>query len=212
MRGLRLRHLAGGAAMALCCLRSPALAQDAGSSPRPSMHRSPHHEETERIVGLKGAYAVEVTRADGRRRALETGGFLLFYEQSLFPDALELEASTGFFVGPRMRFLPVDLLLKKPFHFGVWTPYLAVGPTMSIAWIEASQGEPGADVDDPPGMRASRVRELLLGAAVSAGTYYWLGPRWGLDLDVVYSLLANLTEPEHPVHELVLSTGIVARF
>ena len=87
--------------------------------------------------------------------------------------------------------VPIEVLLKKPFHANhVVNPYAGFGPELALIFA-------------PHGNRAR------FGLKFVGGSYFWFreGP-WGVDLEIAYVLLFD----DHTVHEFALETGFAFRF
>ena len=91
--------------------------------------------------------------------------------------------------------LPIDLLLKKPFHISqTFHPFVGLGPTF-IYERETSSGIPA-------------TTRGIFGGTVAVGTDIWLGERVALVAEVAYSLLAS-----HSLeHEIGGSLGVLIAF
>ncbi len=181
LRFTRLRLAFAGAVLVASI---PAEAQEASEAK--SMHRSPHTEESRWLVGAK---AVQLSAFEDGESEFG-GGAGVFVETTVIRGWMELEL-TASFVGLQegIFVVPFELLAKKPFHFGNFCPYLAIGPTVEVVSQEGT--------------------EVLFGGAVVVGGYYFFSESVGLDVEVGYGLLAG---GEHPVHELALAAGPLVRF
>lgn len=165
-----------------------------------SVHRSPHLEHTEWILGAKvvqfNVWETEKEEAEGEEGAkkkdvtLHGVGGGLFVERSLFRHLLEIELSVSAIALEGDASVPIDLLLKKPFHLGPhFNTYLGTGPALSI------------DIKDDE-------TKAYGGIAFATGTYYWFDDHLGVDLDIDYTLVFK----DDLAHELQISLGPVWRF
>lgn len=119
-------------------------------------------------------------------------GFGFLYERTFVPGWLELEVSANalFLHAEEAAHLPLDVLLKKPFHLShVFDPYVGLGGAVVFGVGEESFVAPGA--------------------IASLGSYAWLQERVGVLLEVDY---AAVYEPHGWNHELEFSTGATFRF
>ncbi len=119
-------------------------------------------------------------------------GVGLLYERTLVRGWLELELSTNALVveGGRGAHLPIDVLLKKPFHVGHRIdPYIGAGAAVTFGLGEE--------------------RFVGAGAVATVGTYFWVHPRVGLLAEIDY---AAVVEPRGWQHELEFGSGPVFRF
>lgn len=152
-------------------------------------HMSPHTEETSWLLGLKG---VQLTAIPSEGETLIGGGLGLFAERTAIPGWLEIELSASFvrIESENEWIVPIDVLLKKPFHVGSGVcPYLAIGSTVSL-------------VTDGEGLTVG------VGGVVVVGTYIWLSDSWGIDVEVDYALLYE----EGVQHEVTVAAGPTLRF
>lgn len=160
------------------CLLSPcsALAQE-------GVHKSPHEEDTHRIVGVK---AVQLTTMhQGEVKLGAGGGFAL--EHSLLHGWLEAEFVSAAIQIDRELLIPIDLILKKPLHFGIFCPYFGGGLAMTVL---PSEGQ------------------AFLGGSLVVGSYLWLWGDIGLDIELEY----NVLNEDGAVHEIIAGVGPSLRF
>ena len=177
---LRITTVVTGVAFsALCAGPGVAWAEDE------SMHRSPHMEDTRWIVGTKAVGVATVHAEEGSNVGAGLG---LSMERNVIEGWLEVELVLAVARVGEGTSIPIDLVAKKPFHFGRLTPYLGLGLASSV--------HPGAD------------RPVALGVAAVGGTYLWLGDHWGIDAELSYALLAE----EGVLHEVVPALGPSFRF
>lgn len=165
-----------------------------------SVHRSPHLEHTEWIVGAKAiqfnVWETEKEEATDEEPALEKDVSLhgvgggLFVERSVFRHLMEVELSVSAIALEGNAVVPIDLLLKKPFHLGPhFNPYVAFGPAVSIDIVDGDADANG-------------------GIAFATGAYYWFDDHFGLDLDFDYTLVFK----GDLGHELQIALGPIWRF
>lgn len=120
------------------------------------------------------------------------GGFGFFYERTLVPKWLELEFSANFLGTRTGPHIPLDLVLKKPFHVSHrFDPYVGVGAAVTFGLGEERFVAPG-----------------IVG---SVGWYTWINERWGWLVEFDYAASAE-PEPEGWVHEIEGTTGPLVRF
>ncbi len=114
----------------------------------------------------------------------------MFAEGTVIEGWLEIELSASVVrIGSEDKWvIPVDLLLKKPFHIGDVTPYVAIGPT--IAFVRGEENIVG------------------VGAAAVVGVYVWLSDSWGIDIELDYALV----DEDGAQHELTFAAGPTLRF
>lgn len=188
--GLSSSPVTGGVAKWACFLVVTGLAWSAATSAahaQKHFHRSPHLDETANITGFKAGPVLQFTQG----KSYIGGGISAFYERNLVPGWLEIEPAIAVFWVEEETILPVEVLLKKPFHANhVINPYAGFGPEVAFIFT-------------PHGNRTK------FGLKFVGGSYFWFkeGP-WGLDLEVAYVLLFD----DHTVHELALETGFAFRF
>lgn len=151
------------------------------------MHRSPHHEESANIVGLKGG-AIGVF-SDGE--ATPGASLSPFYERNLIEGWLELEGALVFSWAGEETIIGIDVFAKKPFHVNeVINPYAGLGPNVSFI---------------------IRPEETVtrFGLLATVGSYFWFGGGdWAFDIEVVYLLLFD----NSLTHELAVEIGPAFRF
>ena len=112
------------------------------------------------------------------------------YERTLVPSWLELEYSLNLLVAPDGPHLPIDVVLKKPFHVShIVDPYIGLGPSLTIGLGEEKFAAPGG--------------------IASAGVYLWARERMGVMLEVDYAVVYELGDI---VHEAEGTAGAVLRF
>lgn len=164
-------------------LPEPATAQETA----PTVHRSPHMEHTANLVGLKASFVSVFKEGE----SAVGGGFSPFYERNVIPGWLEIESAMAFTWVEEDTVVAFDLFFKKPFHVSeTINPYVGLGPHLAIIIF-------------PEGTRTRG------GINASAGSYFWFGKdRWGLDAEVVYTLLFD----SGPLHELHVEAGPTFRF
>lgn len=172
-----------------CSLRRVAFAfalWTASHASADTVHRSPHTEETEQIVGIMGIQASEFSEGD----SLFGGGFGVFYERTIIEGWLELEINPSILWVEGDRVVGLDVLAKKSFFAHHTTnPYVGLGPGV---FVEIGEEE----------------TTTRFGISAAVGSYFWPWEHFGFDLDVVYA--AQLTSGV--VHELTVQFGPVGRF
>ena len=150
-----------------------------------NLHTSPHLEETSWIVGARGLQLVEIRDDD---TTFNFGGGLSL-ERNLVEGWLEVEVAAALIRPEGALVAPVDILLKKPFHFGKLCPYFGLGLAASLDFEEEFS--------------------LQLGPSSVFGSYFWFTNHIGIDFEAEYNLLFSkrgLTQ------EIVLAFGPAFRF
>ncbi|MBW2734086.1 MAG: hypothetical protein JRH20_16990 [Deltaproteobacteria bacterium] len=145
--------------LALCAL--PAIAQA-----DPVLHGSGTSEPGHSIFGAKivGGAAIDPEGSAHRRM-----GLALLYEYALIPHWLEGEISVAGMLCDHGPLLPVELLLKIPFHLNdQWEFYVGAGAAMVV------------DFDH---------EQAFFGGVGSVGTFFWLSDHFGLLFELDYLLL-----------------------
>jgi hypothetical protein len=150
-----------------------------------SLHSSPHTEHSTWLVGAKG---VQLNIFPEGGESASGAGAGVFVERSLVPGWVEVELSVSLVAIESEAVLPVDILFKKPFHFGAFCPYVALGPTVSIVLEEGTR--------------------VFAGGAAVAGFYWWWTDHVGLDVEVDYAILSE----EGLQQELTFAAGPTLRF
>lgn len=138
------------------------------------------------VIGVRAAYL----RGLGAEGANHFGGGISV-EQSLISHRLEMELVGVAMPTAHGMLMPVELLLKMPFHFHSmqWLqPYIGAGPAMGVLFEEHTS--------------------FHFGGAGVAGTYFWFTHSIGALAEVNYELLFA----EHPEHELGATAGLAFRF
>lgn len=178
-------------ALPLALTSRPALA--AGPLDCAPDHPGRNHAEFPWLVGAKVGYLSIIEPAEGpedSQALVYTPAVVvgLFFERTLIHSWLEIELSVpvGFELASDPKvFLPIDFHFKKPFHPSPRvSPYIGVGPTMDLV------------------LRPEV--EVFGGLSTTVGSYVWLSPRVGLDIEVDYNLVFERTEL---VHEVLVSIG-----
>ncbi len=113
-----------------------------------------------------------------------------FYERELVPGVLEVEVAVLLFRGRGTTVMPVEVLLKKPFHASEhFTGYVGVGPTLDFVFED---GE----------------RRVLPAIVAAGGGYVWANSHIGVDVEVAVGHVF-----ERPgLQEVVFATGPVLHF
>ncbi|MEZ4383643.1 MAG: hypothetical protein R3A79_20090 [Nannocystaceae bacterium] len=106
-------------------------------------------------------------------------GVVVFYEREVVAEWLELELNVGMVSSHEGVRVPIDLLLKKPFHAAKRaTFYVGVGPSLELF----TDGQPP-----------------LGGITGGLGSYLWFTHNFGVDLEVDYTAHFLLPGLEHVV-------------
>lgn len=117
-------------------------------------------------------------------------GVGLLYERTLVEMHLQAEVSAHLVSTPLGPHVPIDLVLKKPFHVSHrFEPYLGLGAVVTLA--------------------LGRERFVAPGAIGSAGLFFWLRENFGLMVEGDYAIVR---EPAHWRQEIEGTTGPVWRF
>ena len=153
-----------------------------------TMHRSPHTEHSSWLVGVKG---VQLTVVPAAGDTLVGGGAGVFAERTAIEGWLEVELSASFVrvADEDEWIIPVDVLLKKPFHIGAFCPYFAIGPTAAF-------------------VKREEENRVVFGGVAVIGAYYWLGDSFGIDLEVDYAVVSE----DGVQHEVTVAAGPTFRF
>jgi hypothetical protein len=120
------------------------------------------------ITGFKAGPIAQFTQGKGNIG----GGISVYYERNLIAGWLEIEPAIAAFWVEDETVVPIEVLLKKPFHANhVVNPYAGLGPELALLFT-------------PHGNRAR------FGLKFVGGSYFWFreGP-WGLDVEIAYVLL-----------------------
>lgn len=149
------------------------------------MHRSPHEEGTAWIAGAK---ALVLTEFEAEGESATGFGFGVSCERNVVHGWLEIEAVLSAAHVEETWLLPIDLLFKKPFHFGHVQPYIGVGPAMTL--------------------NADHLDEPAFGAAFALGAYLWFGDHAGLDVELSYSIVSEAAI----IQEFIVAVGPAVRF
>ena len=150
-------------------------------------HGHGHHNEY--FVGLNGV-ALAAFSSEATEAKFGGGGFIEF---GVIPNWLEIEIGVHALHAPGAIELPIDVLLKKPFHVNPWFhPYVGFGPTVVPEFLK----------DEKTGVKSTAFDG---GIAFVAGSYFWLHPHVGLSLEIDDNLLLG-----HGIkNELGGSAGVV---
>ncbi|MDJ0762869.1 MAG: hypothetical protein QNJ97_07745 [Myxococcota bacterium] len=140
-----------------------------------------HDDHAHRFfAGAKGTFLASFV--DGETHLFGGGG--LFFEVALGP--VELELCARVLGNGHGVILPVDLLLKLPFHLTQTIhPFVGLGPTLVPVFLEENA--------------------LHVGLATAIGSYFWISNAWALALEVNY----NLVFEGHLAHEVMANVGVV---
>ncbi len=183
-----IRYTHVGAAVAffvvVCMASSSAAQSEDGEAGR---------SEPVNTIGAKAALALEF---DGDARV--GGGANASYERELIPKDLQMELVFGAGVNDKTVKIPIGLLFTHAWVPNeVWEPDVGLGGTVTI------EGERNAS--------GGRDFSARFGITFAGGTHIWLwgkDRRWGLDLDLVYTLQVT----RGVSHELFLAFGPAVRF
>lgn len=151
--------------------------------------------ENHYFIGVKGAYLGAIHKAEAgdhgeaHTEVAHHGGAGLFFELTLVRHWLELELSIKSLSSEHGVVIPIDILLKVPFHFNKYViPYVGIGPAMAIT----------VDGD----------ASVYFGGASALGAYFWVHRHIGLLLEFNYNILHD----HGLVHELGVGAGVVVGF
>ena len=180
-------------AQAICLAGSVVILCTAAPSAAKSEERDAEQSEPLNTIGVKAAMALEF---DGG--ASVGGGANASYERELIPKDLQIELVFGAGAIDKAVKLPIALLFTHAWVPNeVWEPDVGLGGTVTI------EGERNAS--------GGRDFSARFGVTFAGGTHIWLWGaerRWGLDLDLVYTL--QVTRGVR--HELFLAFGPSVRF
>lgn len=159
----------------------------AAAEPEPAANTE-HAEHHHRFVVGANAMALGAISPERFVSALGAGAF---FEVAAVPDWLEVELSAHYLrTMTDVDEIPVDILIKKPFHPLRWlNPYVGIGPTVVA---ELGPEEP----------------EVLAGLAAVAGSYFWLTSNFGVSAELDY----NLVQGDELVQEVAGLSGMVVGF
>ena len=167
---------------------STATASTAGSASTteaPTVDKEKEHENHYFV----GATSVELAAIGGEELEGVFGGGS-FLEFTVIENWLEIEAAVNVVkttAGPVE--IPVDVLLKKPFHVNTWLhPYVGLGPAVVLV-----AGKSKVDV----------------GLATAAGSYFWLTQHVSLSAEIDNNVLAG---DGKVLYEVGGKTGVVFGF
>jgi hypothetical protein len=146
------------------------------------------HEEHHRFVTGVNAIALGAI-AHGHAIGEYGGGG--FFEVVAIPGWLEFELGAHYLrTAEKTNVVPIDLLVKKPFHPLPWlNPYVGLGPTFIPAF---GNGE----------------KSFHAGLATEAGAYFWVSHRVGISAEINY----NLVSESGLVQEVAGLSGVVVGF
>jgi hypothetical protein len=136
-------------------------------------------------MGTMGAYEYAV----GEHEEAHLGGWGLFFELGLVPH-LELEFLVKLMGGKELMSVPIDILLKVPFHpIPEVHPFIGFGPTVAFA------------------MNAEEMK-VHYGGVVAAGSHFWASKGFGFLVEASYTLAYG----HSLIHDIVGAAGLVARW
>lgn len=139
-----------------------------------------HKIHTQNLVGLKGLALVTIAPSEGAELEPEAAGpsvtphfgASFFYEREAVENWLEIELNVAVLSAPGGVLLPVDLLLKKPFHAGRHvTAYVGLGPALEIEILDGT--------------------EVFGGLTGATGLYVWVTKNVGVDIELDYTLIVE---------------------
>ena len=162
------------------------------SSPEPSFHAGDEENCPLMRKNVLGAKVIGIASIPfGEPQNVEPqAGIGLLYERTLVPMQLQSEFSAHVVSTPLGLHVPIDLLLKKPFHVSHrFEPFLGLGGVVTFA--------------------LGRERFAAAGAIGSAGLFFWLRESFGLLLEADYAIVR---EPSEWRQEIEGTTGPVWRF
>lgn len=184
----------------MCLYAAPSLASEGAEGPREAKAHVPEHdgehgdlehggevkEHTENLLGVKALALLLIGppaeehegESEGREVSPRFGGSV-FYERELVQNWLEFEIQIGLVGGGGMFIMPIDVLLKKPFHVNHRvTPYIGGGPALEALFVNGEQ-------------------EVVGGLTAAAGVYVWFSKYAGIDVEVDYTLVFS----EHGIEQ-----------
>ncbi len=136
-------------------------------------------EPAEPVGPVEPAPEGEHTEDAGGHELHPRFGASVFYERELIQNRLEFEIQIALVGGGGMFIMPIDLLLKKPFHVNHRvTPYIGVGPALDAVFTDGEQ-------------------EVLVGLTSAAGVYVWFSKYAGIDVEIDYTIVVSEHGIEH---------------
>lgn len=193
------------AALAMVLATASLLTASAVCAQEPTPHaepEEPHHGESESHEGgheahegeheaahkpwVAGLKAVQLTSIGEGEAEFGVGGGFSF-ERDVVHHWVEAELVAAVVVLGEELVVPADLVLKKPFHFGIFAPYIGAGLALTILPEEG---------------------EVFVGGSLVGGSYFWLWGDIGLDLEVEF----NVIQEEELIQEIVVGLGPSVRF
>ncbi len=144
----------------------------------------PHAEhENHYFAGAKGAYLYAMHENESHHHA----GAGIFFELSLLPHMLEMEFSVKAMSAQKGVVVPIDILLKVPFHpLPQVNPFIGLGPAMALVIHDGASAH--------------------FGGAVVAGSYFWVHPHVALSAEMNFNLLYD----HGAVYEYGAAAGVLA--
>ncbi len=176
-----------GAALAL--VGGQAIAGEEPAAPPAAQPAAVHGAETHGaeahqnryIIGAKGSYLAAFSHGDLQH----LGGGGLFFEMTVVPHMLAVEARARFLTDGHVKDIPVDLLLKVPWHVShTIQVFGGAGPTVVV------------EMDDETSAHG--------GLVVALGAYTWVHPHIALVMEANY----NLVFKDKGTHGLGANAGI----
>jgi hypothetical protein len=147
-----------------------------------------HHREHPSLVGAKYGQRLRWGDEEGVGVTTVVGPLV---ERVIVHRRLELELEVPISIGHRGELVvPIGLHFKRPFHPSPrWSPYIGLGPTVEL------------------GIRPRR--RVAVGISTVAGSYLWLSPRLGFDVDIAFDVAL---ERGSSTLALAVAVGPVWRF
>lgn len=179
------RAIAAGAAISLVALTATsALAGGKEGEGKEGEH------ENHFFAGVNGV-ALGVFKSEKTKFAGGAGGF---FEFTAIEHWLEIEAAVHYVNAGGLHEVPIDVLLKMPFHVNKWFhPYVGLGGVVvPVIAPDTGTGTSGVAVEG--------------GIASVVGSYFWFSKHVGWSLDINYNLLFGA---EGLTNEVGGTTGIV---
>jgi len=139
-----------------------------------------HGRERRFLVGAKGTYLMSFPHGEIHH----FGGGGVFFELVLVKRWLEMEFSVKGLTDGHAAVLPIEVLLKIPFHVNeVFHPFVGLGPAVVPTFEEEN--------------------EVFFGGVAEVGAHIWVRPSWALLAALGY----GLTYEHGLVNEASVSVG-----
>lgn len=137
------------------------------------------------VVGFK----ISELTSLGHEETTHLAGGGAFFEIPILHHALEIEGAARVLGGGHGPVLPLDVLIKKPFHVSdSLIPFIGVGPTAVVVFHGGTTAH--------------------FGGAASLGTSYWFTPQAGLVVEANYNAISE----GGLVHEIGGNVGMAYGF